>query len=179
MVDTLFKYAYYLFVAGIVGLGLLLILSAIPTANLTVKIVESGSMEPSIKTGSIVIIREYARYQEGDIITFFFDDGDETPTTHRIVSVDSEDGETVYTTKGDANENVDPGGIEEEMVVGKVLFSVPFIGYILDFAHEPLGFALIIGLPALFIIVDEVMKIYHEIRRTLKEEKEKEDQGMH
>ncbi len=95
------------------------------------------------------------------------------------MSVDSEDGEAVYTTKGDANENVDPRGIEEEMVVGKVLFSVPFIGYILDFAREPLGFALIIGLPALFIIVDESMKIYHEIRRTLKEEKEKEDQGMH
>ena len=175
MVDTILKYAYYLFVASIVGLGVLLLLSAIPTANLTVKIVESGSMEPSIKTGSIVVIREYAQYQKGDVITFFFDEGDATPTTHRIVEIDTEDGEDRYITKGDANENEDPRAIEEEMVLGKVLLSIPFIGYILDFAREPLGFALIIGLPALFIIIDESMKIYHEVRRTLKEEQEHKD----
>ncbi len=173
MLDTFFKIAYYTFVSAVAFLGLILLVSAVPMAGVSVKIVQSGSMEPSISTGSIVVIKANEIYQKGDVITFFFNERDVTPTTHRIMSVNEDDGEKSYVTKGDANEEKDPGEIEEEAVVGKVLFSAKFLGYVLDFAKKPLGFALIIGLPAAFIILDEVMKISAEVRRTIKEEKEK------
>ena len=175
MADTLFKITYYTFVACIVALGLLLLVSAVPVAHIEVKIVESGSMAPAIHTGSIVVIRAQKSYRVGDVITFFYSMRDETPTTHRIVEIKEADGEKRYVTKGDANENEDPNTIEEEAVVGKVLFSVRFVGYILEFAKKPLGFALIIGIPALYIIFDEGLKIYTEVRRILKEEKEKKE----
>lgn len=175
MLDTLFKIAYFIFVASIMALGLLLLVSAVPIAQIGVKIVQSGSMEPAIKTGSIVVIKTAPAYEVGDVITFFFNSADKTPTTHRIVKVSEDDGEGRYLTKGDANENVDPREIEEDTVVGKVLFSIPVVGYILDFAKKPIGFALIIGVPAALIIFDEAGKIYGEIRKTVKEEKEKKE----
>jgi hypothetical protein len=42
---------------------------------------------------------------------------------------------------------------------------VPFAGYAVDFARKPLGFALIIIIPAAVIIFDEIMKIYAEIKK--------------
>lgn len=173
MLNTLFKIAYYSFVASIVALGLLLLVSAVPVAHVEVKIVQSGSMEPAIHTGSIVVIRQQESYEVGDVITFFYSVRDLTPTTHRIIDIYEGDGEKRYVTKGDANENNDPNTIEEEAVVGKVLFSLRAVGYILDFAKKPLGFALIIGLPALYIVFDEGSKIVAEVRRIKKEEDEK------
>ena len=170
MIDLFFKISYYTFVTLIVCLGILLLLSSFPKTNIGVKIVQSGSMEPAIKTGSIVVIHQKTNYQVGDIITFFFNYRDTVPTTHRITEVSTEDGEVRYQTKGDANESQDPQLIEKEVVIGKVLFSVPYVGYILDFAKKPLGFTLIIGLPAAFVIFDEILKINAEVRKTRQEE---------
>lgn len=178
MIDQFFKISYYTFVALIVGLGILLLLSSFPNTNIGVKIVQSGSMEPAISTGSIVVIHQNRDYEVGDIITFFFNPRDTIPTTHRITKVTSADGEVRYQTKGDANDNQDPRLIEKEAVVGKVMFSIPYVGYILDFAKKPLGFALIIGLPAAFVIFDEIMKIYSEVRRTKREEEETKNSNV-
>jgi hypothetical protein len=56
-------------------------------------------------------------------------------------------------------------------ILGKVLFSIPYFGYIVDFARKPVGFALIIGIPALLIIGDELRKIFVETKRLIKEKK--------
>ena len=170
MIDLFFKISYYTFVTLIVCLGILLLLSSFPNTNIGVKIVQSGSMEPAIKTGSIVVIHQTREYEVGNIITFFFSPRDTIPTTHRITKVTSADGEVRYQTKGDANQSQDPQLIEKEAVIGKVLFSVPYVGYILDFAKKPLGFALIIGLPAAFVIFDEILKINAEVRKTRRKE---------
>lgn len=129
-------------------------------------------MEPAVKVGSIVIIKPVSQYKVGDVVTFGGKKDGEIPTTHRIVSERVSDGEVVYSTKGDANEDNDPSEIRESEVIGKVLFSVPYVGYIINFARKPIGIVLIILIPALFIIYDEVMKIVREIK-TLKRDKEK------
>jgi hypothetical protein len=49
--------------------------------------------------------------------------------------------------------------------MGKVLFDVPFAGYAINFARKPIGFAIIIIIPALVIIGDEVKKIISEIKK--------------
>ena len=175
MLDSFFKIAYYVFIACVVVLGLLLFVSTIPIpGNIEMKIVQSGSMEPTIHTGSTVVIKSFDSYHEGDVITFYFNRADKTPTTHRIVRIEN----GVYVTKGDANENEDPRAIAQSSVVGKVLFSVPYLGFVLDFAKKPLGFALVIGVPAALIILDEVGKIWNEVRATRRKEEEEEKENV-
>jgi len=162
------KLLYGLVVTLLIAMGSLLFLSLVPAAGIEVKIVKSGSMEPAIETGSIVVVRPAATYGVGDIITFGNDTDNEIPTTHRIVSVRGSGANTFYTTQGDANEERDPEEVPARDVVGTVLFHVPFAGYVLDFARQPLGFALLIGLPAAMIILDESMNIVKEIRALLR-----------
>ena len=161
-----FKFIYYIFIAAVIALGVLLIGTLFPIpGNYEVKIVQSGSMEPAIHTGSIVIIKPSSEYNVGDVITFGKDTNVDVPTTHRIIEERITSGEALYTTKGDANEDPDPKEVREQEIIGKVLTSIPYIGYVLDFARKPLGFALLIGVPAVVVILDELGNVWKEIAR--------------
>src|SRR3989344_2965513 len=99
----IYSIGYILFVTVVVAVALVIFASVIPIpGKLEIKIVQSGSMEPTIKTGSIVIIKPESLYKIGDIITFGKDSKTEVPTTHRIVADKAEDGVIFYQTKGDA-----------------------------------------------------------------------------
>ncbi len=159
-----FKIMYGLFITLLVGVGAFLLVSLLPiTGNVEIKIVKSGSMEPTIPTGSVVVVMPSKTYTVGDVITFGKDTKTEIPTTHRIVSIRENVQGDYYTTKGDANEEQDPREIAAKEILGKVVFHVPYAGYILDFARQPLGFALLIGLPAAMIVIDESINIYREV----------------
>ncbi len=164
----LLKIPYYILILGVASIGLLLLSTLLPIpGNLRVKIVKSGSMEPTIKTGGIVFIKSAPLYQVGDIITFGQDTKTAIPTTHRIIeeSVEKAGGSRVFTTKGDANDAADQKTVSVSEIRGKVIFSFPYAGYILDFAKKPIGFALLVGLPALIIIFEEILNIFKEIKR--------------
>lgn len=91
--------------------------------NLRGYVILSGSMEPMIPTGSVVVVNTADRdVLPGDVATFSRH-GD--LVTHRILSK-IEDG---YQTKGDANTDPDTGIISAEDIRGKVLFHIPMIGY--------------------------------------------------
>lgn len=131
--------------------------------NIEIKIVKSGSMEPTIPTGSLVVIKPAENYTLRDVITFGADTRIQIPTTHRIVATREENG-TWYTTKGDANEDPDTKEIRKAEIIGKVMTHVPYAGFVLDFAKKPLGFLLLIGIPAATIIIDELINIVREVR---------------
>jgi len=163
--QTLFHIAYYAFLAAVLALGLLLVATLVPVpGNIEVKIVQSGSMEPAITTGSLVVVKPQERYEVGEVITFGEDSAERIPTTHRIVRDEVRGGIVYYTTKGDANEEVDAQPVSEREVIGGVMLSVPYLGYVLDLARKPWGFALLIGVPAGIVIIDEVGKIVKEVR---------------
>ncbi len=133
--------------------------------HLEFKIVKSGSMEPTIMTGGVVMVRERSTYQVGEVVTYT-SNGSAIPTTHRIVGTETApDGATYFVTKGDANEERDVDLLVPSNIIGEVIFSVPYVGFVLDFARQPLGFFLIIGIPAFLIVVDEIDKIWREVRR--------------
>jgi signal peptidase I len=172
---------YTLFVILLIGVAGLFLTTLLPLeGNIQVKIVKSGSMEPSIETGSIVVVKPAATYYADDVITFGKDTKDQIPTTHRVLEKTVENGVTMYQTKGDANEDLDPALVPESAVIGKVWFSVPYAGYVLDAARQPLGFTFMIGIPAGIIILDEVIKIWLEVagvrRRKEKIDRRKESQ---
>lgn len=95
--------------------------------------VMSGSMEPSIKTGSVAIIEtnltDFKDIEKGDIITF---DIGGSFVTHRAVDI-TEDG---IFTKGDANNARDPWIVTNDNYYGKELFSIPYIGFLIVFIRQ-------------------------------------------
>ena len=129
--------------AMLVG-GILLASGQLP---LRLYAVQSGSMSPDIPTKSMVVVHTERDYAAGDVIAFTVGD---TVTTHRLVEVES-DG--THVTKGDAVDQVDPFPITESDVIGKVVGSVPEVGYWLVYLQQPVGmFSVIAGGIALWMI---------------------------
>jgi signal peptidase len=121
-------------------------------------------MEPAIPTGSVVFVDDVApsqvdeRITEGDIITYA-DDG-RNLVTHRVVKKHTAETSVRFTTKGDANENVDPEPVYRQDVVGEVMFSVPFVGYVIAFADTGYGFMLLVWGPVLALVFSEIVSLY-------------------
>ncbi|MCA9355784.1 signal peptidase I [Candidatus Kaiserbacteria bacterium] len=165
----LFKIGYYTLALVVLGFGaLLLLMQTAILPGYEVRIVQSGSMEPAIPIGSLVVVKKFERYEVGDVITFGGDFASSLPTTHRIISDSISEGKLSYETKGDANATPDEKLVDVDSVRGKVILSLPFLGYLLDFARQPLGFALLIGIPAGFIAFEEIGNIVAEVRNRKK-----------
>lgn len=149
----------------LVALAVLLVAARLPIpGNYKVFTVISGSMEPALKIGSMIVSAPAKDYQIGDIVTFGEISDTKVPATHRIHDIKIVDGALVYITKGDANKTPDGREVPQSEVFGKVLFSVPYLGYVLNFVRQPLGFSLIIVLPASLIVLSELVKIWRQAR---------------
>lgn len=147
------------------GLVILLLITAAltffaPRFGWQVDTVLSGSMEPAISTGSILVSRPVSpdEIRVGDIITFT-GSARERLITHRVTAIGQSDG-IVFTTKGDANNAQDPIPVPAENVVGKVIVHLPFIGFIMSFAKTMPGIILMLVIPGFFIIWVELREIW-------------------
>ncbi len=92
----------------------------------------TGSMEPTYPPGTLIVVKPTpgADLKAGDVITFQPKSGDPSVTTHRIVSIVYDaSGVRKFITKGDANNATDEPIIEEQ-VRGRLLYSVPKLGYL-------------------------------------------------
>lgn len=132
-------------------------------------IILSGSMEPRIATGSIVIVQKAPIYVVGDIISYAVRGNSKDLVTHRVVSTEQKttQSSTTYITKGDANKTVDYGQVDGQNVIGKVIFTLPYIGYIANFTKTPQGFILFIVIPATIIVYEELKTIFWELKKGL------------
>ncbi len=129
--------------------------------------VVSGSMEPAIHTGSVIVIKEIdpAELKVGDIVTFRSAEYDSQLVTHRIVRIDeSSPSGLVFTTKGDANDTPDINPLPAALVAGRQLFSIPLLGYVMDFMQSRKGTLLLIILPCLALAIYEIKQIGLNIR---------------
>ncbi|MGV3220034.1 signal peptidase I [Clostridium baratii] len=97
----------------------------------------TGSMSPTINPGSLIIVKEIddSEVKEGDIITF---KGTSTSnlTTHRVVEVIEKNNNIKFQTKGDANDVLDPMLVDGNLLVGKVVFNVPYMGKVMSFINQ-------------------------------------------
>lgn len=90
--------------------------------------VDSASMEPTIKEGSLVYVKcgiKFDDYYVGDIVTFS-DDTHQNYFTHRIAEINLD--ERSFTTRGDANNDNDPSAAGYTFAVGKVQLAIPYLG---------------------------------------------------
>lgn len=145
-------------VAIVIGASALFVLiSLLPIrGNYTFRVVLSGSMEPAIETGSVIATIPRAEYRVGEIVTF---GGSGIPTTHRIVGTEEgENGEQLFVTKGDANEEEDFRRVSGSEVLGKVFLTVPKAGHALSMLESPTGKALLITALVLLVALSFVPK---------------------
>jgi len=172
----LFSIVNYIVLVPLVFLIILFIGSVLPIpGNYEVKTVLSGSMEPAIKVGSVVVVKPMDNYKIGDIITFKTSPSMKTPITHRIVEMEVIEGSPLYTTQGDANDTPDNRRVYEGQVEGRVILSIQFLGFAIDFVRKPIGFLLIIILPAGIIVLGEGRKIFKELKKKKNDEKQKKE----
>ena len=120
-------------------------------------LVQSGSMEPAINTGDVVVVKSRPEYKARETITFY--DTDHRVVTHRILKAQSDDGQTVFITKGDANESADTNPVPQSQVIGKLVMVLPKMGFVVSFAKTRYGALLLIIVPAVIIIYDEFRKM--------------------
>lgn len=149
-----------------------LALSTVSVFDLRSFVVQSGSMEPVVHTGSVILVRKVSEYGVGDIVTHKTSSKDVT-ITHRIVREETRDGQKGFVFKGDANTVEDEELVPESDIVGKILFQIPYLGYVVDYVKKPVGFILFIVIPAVIIVYEELRKMIEEIGRLWSRRKKK------
>jgi len=162
----------WLLTVVLVSVVLLLIFTAFnPVKSFQIFRVMSGSMEPKIKVGSVVFVQRVKpeTLKEGNIITFTSREDPNISITHRLIATEEKEGQTVFKTRGDANNSDDITETLPGQIKGKVVFSLPFLGYLSVWIRKPLGFGLLVILPALLIIISEILNI----KKTIEQEVEK------
>lgn len=109
----------------------------------------SGSMEPEINTGDLAIVKsvDAEDVKVGDIITFKYEG---KVVTHRVV----EKNEEGFITKGDNNNTNDTEIVRGKDLIGKVLFHMPFLGYVTVFLSKPIAISGLMVLIAISILWD-------------------------
>ncbi|MGD6776551.1 signal peptidase I SipW [Sutcliffiella horikoshii] len=141
------------------------------------KTVLSGSMEPGIKTGSIIAVKpggDMTRFEEGDVITFKKDE--QTLVTHRITEVITSGEHVMYKTKGDNNNAEDMEPVLSDNVVAVYTdFTIPYVGYFVEFAKSQLGSALLMILPGVLLFGYSIFSIWKTISRIEKQQKQLEE----
>lgn len=121
-------------------------------------IVLSGSMEPEIMPGDLIITKtvDPEEIAAGDIISFRADES--VVVSHRVTEVRTEGG-LAFLTKGDANTGADAGAVRPEDIEGKYISRIAGVGSIAMFLQTPLGLLIFVIIPlCLFILYDVVSR---------------------
>lgn len=132
-------------------------------------IVLSGSMQPTLNVDDLIFVQRISidEVNESDIITF--KEGNSFVTHRAIDIVRENDKVTEITTKGDYNNTPDKAKVTSENFYGKISYSIPKCGTVLNFIQSPLGIVLIIGVPVMTImlssIIDYANRMYEESKK--------------
>lgn len=152
-------------VAAMVGvIGLVTVPKALGWKSL---IVLSGSMEPTLATGSVAFV-EPASPDEigvGDVITYRRQNDAKVLVTHRVIGIEGEGSERRFETQGDANAAPDSETVSRQQFVGHVRYYAPYIGNIVDALHDRTNYYLFLGIPAGLLILNEIVGITGEVRK--------------
>ena len=118
-------------------------------------IVLTGSMEPEISSGDLIIVKQIdsSEVKENDIIAFFDPDGNgQRILTHRFLNITEEDGKTAFITQGDANNSEDRQPVPSDQLVGGYVLRIPGMGNIAMFMQTTAGLIVCVVLPLIILV---------------------------
>ena len=106
-------------------------------------VVLSGSMEPTLSVGDLLIVRQQTGYSAGDVVVY---QSGSVPVVHRIVSIADE----MVITRGDAN-NANDEPFPVTAIKGEVAAVIPLIGYLIWALKSPVAVVVMLALAVLLI----------------------------
>jgi signal peptidase len=122
----------------------------------------SGSMEPKIAPGDVVINEEIEPWEArvGDIVTFRDPQDASKLLTHRVVSTKDTGSHIWFVTQGDANNTQEHWRVGASGEIGRLVYTVPWVGHLAVFARTKLGWGLLVGIPLLLVLIEELARIW-------------------
>ena len=123
-------------------------------------VVLSGSMRPVYDVGSLIYVKavDYHDLKVGDDITYLLSEN--TVVTHRIIEVlvDEEDPTVIrYFTQGIANDVPDAVSVHYKNIIGKPMFTIPYLGYVSHFIQHPPGTYVVISAFLLLLLMSRLL----------------------
>ena len=112
---------------AVVGVGVAGITVMAAQSGMRPLVVRSGSMEPTIATGSMILVQEVgaSEIKVGDILAV--ERSDHTQVTHRVLAITPRGDTAELTMKGDANEDPDPVPVTVRHAY-RLTWQVPMVG---------------------------------------------------
>lgn len=131
------KIGSFIFVIGCILLLVVSLLSKYHILGYQFYNILTGSMEPAIPTGSVVVVKQVdpEEIQVNDVITFGSATGNNL-TTHRVIEIYNTSDEIQFQTKGDANDVQDPLRVEAKYLIGKVIFHIQYLGIAIELVRN-------------------------------------------
>jgi len=158
----------------IILIAVLVILTFIPAfGKYQTLVVTSSSMSPAIKQGSLIFIKKSNEYQKNDVITFKLKTNPRSLVTHRIIAIQKIKNQNWYKIKGDAVKKPDIQLINQNQIIGKLAFTIPYLGIPISFAKTQLGVIMIVVIPASIIVYEEIKTILNELKKIKKNKRKK------
>ena len=120
-------------------------------------VVASGSMIPVLQVYDVLIVQGHEPFEDiqvGDIIVFNRPSGHDRVIVHRVVAIIDDEPKTIR-TKGDANPASIPGTdypITKEEYIGKVVYTIPQIGYVTQLLKPPMNYIIIVIVIGVMIV---------------------------
>jgi signal peptidase len=124
--------------------------------------VMSGSMEPAIHTGDVVVDETIAPRDAriGDVVTFPDPHRGGKLVTHRLRSLRRAGASMSAVTKGDANNTVERWRVPANGTIGRVVYRVPQLGYAMSYVRTPYGRIVLIGIAIAVIAAIALARIW-------------------
>ncbi|MBS7648915.1 signal peptidase I [Candidatus Bathyarchaeota archaeon] len=123
----------------------------------------SNSMYPTLKVGDLLIVQGglngadvHADPKNGDIIVFRHPYSPDEFVVHRAIEKYEKDNIWYFRTKGDHNLYPDSWVISEKDLIGKVVFTIPYLGYIKIYLGNEIGISIIVALLIVFVIFENL-----------------------
>ena len=136
--------------------------------------ITTGSMEPTLKTGSLIVVHktDISQIKPDDVITFYSRDPalEGAVNTHRVVEITEENGQAVIVTKGDANYVNDKYLVYSDDLIGVMIYDSYVLGVIIRLVSNPLIFLPLIFLPLLVMLILNLTKTVKMMGKMMDEE---------
>ena len=125
-------------------------------------VVLSGSMEPALRTGDVSVVRSIAPLdaRPGDIVTFRDPDNADRLITHRVRAMRVQGDAVVFRTRGDANNVSEHWRVPASGEIGRLMYRIPKLGWVLSYARSKGLFMLLLGGALAMLLVLELSAIW-------------------
>jgi signal peptidase I len=128
----------------------------------------SGSMEPAIGTGDLIVAQPIRPIEArvGDVVTFPDPSRGGKRVTHRVRWLHASEGKAHFVTKGDANSAGERWDVPLDDRIGRVVFRIPHLGYLAAWANSPLGRWALLVVPALLLGLSQLVGLWRSRGRS-------------